>query len=84
MDQSLSSLTFKGSIAEAIAEAKQQKKLFVVYTSGKCLLYGLDFSVFNQVPHTQLLNNSLCISVNYFFFLNHLGATSVQRASAFF
>ncbi|KAL2470190.1 Plant UBX domain-containing protein 11 [Abeliophyllum distichum] len=35
MEQSLSSLAFKGSITEAIAEAKQQKKLFVVYTSGE-------------------------------------------------
>ncbi|KAL0366664.1 UNVERIFIED_CONTAM: Plant UBX domain-containing protein 11 [Sesamum radiatum] len=33
MEQSLSSLAFRGSILEAIAEAKQQKKLFVVYTS---------------------------------------------------
>ncbi|GFP80713.1 UBX domain-containing protein 4 [Phtheirospermum japonicum] len=34
MDQSLSSLAFRGSIVEAIAEAKLQKKLFVVYTAG--------------------------------------------------
>ncbi|KAK4744001.1 hypothetical protein SAY87_010313 [Trapa incisa] len=34
MEQSLSSLTFKGSIPDAIAEAKIQKKLFVVYISG--------------------------------------------------
>ncbi|KAL3506660.1 hypothetical protein ACH5RR_032042 [Cinchona calisaya] len=37
MEQSLSSLTFKGSIVEAISEAKQQKKLFVVYISGENL-----------------------------------------------
>jgi hypothetical protein len=35
MEQSLSLLTFKGSITEAIIEAKRQKKLFVVYISGK-------------------------------------------------
>ncbi|KAJ0034094.1 hypothetical protein Pint_25702 [Pistacia integerrima] len=35
MERSLSSLTFKGSIPEAIAEAKKQKKLFVVYISGE-------------------------------------------------
>ncbi|KAL3829233.1 hypothetical protein ACJIZ3_018035 [Penstemon smallii] len=34
MEQSISSLTFKGSILEAISEAKQQKKLFVVYIAG--------------------------------------------------
>ncbi|KAL5539526.1 hypothetical protein UlMin_045181 [Ulmus minor] len=35
MEQSLSSITYKGSIAAAIAEAKNQKKLFVVYISGE-------------------------------------------------
>ncbi|OWM67398.1 hypothetical protein CDL15_Pgr019858 [Punica granatum] len=35
MEQSLSSLTFKGSIPEAISEAKIQKKIFVVYISGE-------------------------------------------------
>ncbi|KZV53825.1 UBX domain-containing protein 4-like [Dorcoceras hygrometricum] len=34
MDQFLSSLAFKGTIAEAITEAKLQKKLFVVYIAG--------------------------------------------------
>lgn len=34
MEHSHSSLAFKGSIIEAITEAKQQKKLFVVYKSG--------------------------------------------------
>ncbi|KAE8691994.1 Ubiquitin-like superfamily protein, putative isoform 3 [Hibiscus syriacus] len=33
MSESLSSITFKGSIPEAILEAKNQKKLFVVYIS---------------------------------------------------
>ncbi|XP_022761735.1 plant UBX domain-containing protein 11 isoform X2 [Durio zibethinus] len=33
--ESLSSLTYKGSIPEAILEAKTQKKLFVVYISGE-------------------------------------------------
>lgn len=35
MVQLLSSLVFNGSIVEAITEAKQQKKLFVVFVSGK-------------------------------------------------
>ncbi|XP_071712697.1 plant UBX domain-containing protein 11 [Rutidosis leptorrhynchoides] len=34
MEQSISSLAFRGSIIEAITEAKRQKKLFVVYISG--------------------------------------------------
>ncbi|XP_073044721.1 plant UBX domain-containing protein 11 isoform X2 [Primulina eburnea] len=34
MEQFLSSLAFKGTIAEAITEAKLQKKLFVVYIAG--------------------------------------------------
>ncbi|XP_009762764.1 plant UBX domain-containing protein 11 [Nicotiana tabacum] len=34
MERPLSSLVFNGSIIEAIAEAKQQKKLFLVYVSG--------------------------------------------------
>ncbi|KAK3204541.1 hypothetical protein Dsin_018587 [Dipteronia sinensis] len=35
MEQSLSSLTYKGSISEAILEATNQKKLLVVYISGE-------------------------------------------------
>ncbi|KAG9447131.1 hypothetical protein H6P81_013259 [Aristolochia fimbriata] len=35
MESSLSSLTFKGSISEAITEAKDKKKLFLVYISDK-------------------------------------------------
>jgi hypothetical protein len=34
MKGSISSFTYKGSIAEAILESKKQKKLFVVYISG--------------------------------------------------
>ncbi|KAJ6289373.1 hypothetical protein OIU76_025233 [Salix suchowensis] len=35
MESSISSLTYKGSIAGAIVESKKQKKLFVVYISGE-------------------------------------------------
>nr|XP_011462624.1 PREDICTED: UBX domain-containing protein 4 isoform X1 [Fragaria vesca subsp. vesca] len=35
MEQSLSTLAYKGSIPEAINEAKKQRKLFVVYISGQ-------------------------------------------------
>lgn len=44
--EALSSLTFKGSVPEAIFEAKGQKKLFVVYISGK--LMGFYFSLFRN------------------------------------
>ncbi|KAJ6683482.1 hypothetical protein OIU85_007195 [Salix viminalis] len=35
MESSVSAVTFKGSIPEAILESKKQKKLFVVYISGE-------------------------------------------------
>lgn len=41
--RSLSSLTYKGSIPEAINEAKKQKKLFVVYISGNFCLISITF-----------------------------------------
>lgn len=41
--RSLSSLTYKGSIPEAINEAKKQKKLFVVYISGNFYLISITF-----------------------------------------
>ncbi|XP_031274162.1 plant UBX domain-containing protein 11 [Pistacia vera] len=59
MERSLSSLTFKGSIPEAIAEAKKQKKLFVVYISGEMSIqstwktpHGLTCAIYpqNSVP----------------------------------
>jgi hypothetical protein len=34
MESSISAVTYKGSIPEAILESKKQKKLFVVYISG--------------------------------------------------
>lgn len=51
MERSLPSLTFKGSISEAIVEAKRQRKLFVVYISGKCSSLGLYyFFVGSPIP----------------------------------
>ncbi|KAJ6866196.1 hypothetical protein NC652_037678 [Populus alba x Populus x berolinensis] len=35
MESSISAVTYKGSIPEAILESKKQKKLFVVYISGE-------------------------------------------------
>lgn len=47
--RSLSSLTYKGSIPEAINEAKKQKKLFVVYISGNFCLISITFISNNVV-----------------------------------
>ena len=50
MEQSLVSLTYKGTIPEAINEAKKQRKLFVVYISGAhLLLYIIFFIFFNEL-----------------------------------
>uniref|UniRef100_A0A6N2ME85 Uncharacterized protein n=1 Tax=Salix viminalis TaxID=40686 RepID=A0A6N2ME85_SALVM len=35
MESSISAVTFKGSIPEAILESKKQRKLFAVYISGE-------------------------------------------------
>ena len=43
MAHTISSLAYKGSIVEAIAEAKRQKKLFVVYISGNASLNSFRF-----------------------------------------
>lgn len=43
MEQSISSLAFKGSISEAIVESKNQRKLFLVYISG-IFLFVLPYS----------------------------------------
>lgn len=40
MESSTASLTFKGSIPEAIVEAKNKRKLFLVYISGKLDSYN--------------------------------------------
>lgn len=51
MEQSLSSLTYKGSIPAAIAEAKNQRKLFVVYISGLffvLILFSFSFVYFKN------------------------------------
>lgn len=60
MENSLSALVYKGSIPEAILESKKQKKLFVVYISGKiCSISNLISFVFPGL-----------IAVWFFFLLN--------------
>lgn len=53
--RSLSSLTYKGSIPEAINEAKKQKKLFVVYISGNFCLISITFISHNVVMKFLIL-----------------------------
>lgn len=53
--RSLSSLTYKGSIPEAINEAKKQKKLFVVYISGNFCLISITFISNNVVMKFLIL-----------------------------
>jgi hypothetical protein len=49
MEPSLSMLSFKGSIIEAIIEAKRQKKLFVVYISGKHFFHMISIVLLLQI-----------------------------------
>lgn len=57
MESSISSLTYKGSIPEAIAEAKNQKKLLVVYISGNF--------VFQQIQLPSILDVRSVIYILY-------------------
>nr|GMD60003.1 plant UBX domain-containing protein 11 isoform X1 [Ipomoea batatas] len=65
MEQSLSSLAFKGSIGEAITEAKQQKKLFVVYISG-------DNSESNHLETSTWLDSQVAGSLSKYCILLHI------------
>ncbi|KAL3642097.1 hypothetical protein CASFOL_012912 [Castilleja foliolosa] len=79
MEQSLSSLAFRGSIVEAIAEAKLQKKLFVVYTAG-------------DNPASKLLETStwfdpkVCETFSKFCILLHIleGSSEASQFSAIY
>lgn len=74
MVQTLSSLTFKGSIAEAITEAKQQKKLFVVYVSG-------DNQESNNLETSTWTNSNVADSVLKFCILLHISEGSIDASN---
>ncbi|CDP16563.1 unnamed protein product [Coffea canephora] len=74
MEQSLSSLTFRGSIMEAIAEAKQQKKLFVVYISG-------DNPESHNLAASTWMDSRVAESVSKFCIFIHISEGSADAAN---
>nr|XP_043627385.1 plant UBX domain-containing protein 11 [Erigeron canadensis] len=79
MDQSVSSLAFKGSILEAITEAKRQKKLFVVYISG-------DNEDSISMDQSTWLDSSVAESLSKYCILLHIleGSTDAAQFSALY
>ncbi|KAJ8547007.1 hypothetical protein K7X08_010593 [Anisodus acutangulus] len=79
MEQLLSSLVFNGSIIEAITEAKQQKKLFVVFVSG-------DSMESNQLETSIWLDPRVADSVSKYCILLHIleGSTDARNFSALY
>ncbi|XP_076915734.1 plant UBX domain-containing protein 11-like [Bidens hawaiensis] len=79
MERSVSSLAFKGSIIEAITEAKRQKKLFVVYVSGENEdSISLDRSTWSE--------SSVAESISKYCILLHIleGSTDATQFSAIY
>lgn len=79
MEQLLSSLVFNGSIIEAITEAKQQKKLFVVFVSGSNLES-------NQLETSTWLDPRVADSISKYCILLHIleGSTDAKNFSALY
>ncbi|MCD7456474.1 hypothetical protein HAX54_031912 [Datura stramonium] len=77
MEQLLSSLVFSGSIIEAITEAKQQKKLFVVFVSGSNMES-------NQLETSTWLDPRVADSISKYCILLHIleGSTDARNFSA--
>ncbi|KAG7574725.1 UBX domain [Arabidopsis suecica] len=72
--EALSSLTFKGSVPEAIFEAKGQKKLFVVYISGE----DEESNKLNRLTWTDA---SVAESLSKYCILVHIQAGSVDATN---
>ncbi|KAJ7979067.1 plant UBX domain-containing protein 11 [Quillaja saponaria] len=79
MEHSLPSLTFKGSIPEAIIEAKKQKKLFVVYISG-------ENAESSQLEKSIWTNRNVAESITKYCLLVHIfeGSTDAAHFSAIY
>ncbi|XP_038884781.1 plant UBX domain-containing protein 11 [Benincasa hispida] len=73
MEQSISSLAFKGSIAEAIAESKNQRKLFLVYISG-------DDAESSRLESSTWTSSKVAESVLKYCVLLHIPAGSTDAA----
>ncbi|CAA7050445.1 unnamed protein product [Microthlaspi erraticum] len=74
MEEALSSLTFKGSVPEAIFEAKRQKKLFVVYISG-------DDEESDKLNKLTWPDASVAESLSKYCILLHIEAASVDATN---
>jgi hypothetical protein len=72
--EALSSLTFKGSLPEAIFEAKGKKKLFVVYISGE----DEESDKLNRLTWTDA---SVADSLSKYCILVHIQAGSVDATN---
>uniref|UniRef100_A0A7N0TLP9 UBX domain-containing protein n=1 Tax=Kalanchoe fedtschenkoi TaxID=63787 RepID=A0A7N0TLP9_KALFE len=79
MEQSINSLTFKGSIPEAIMESKRQKKLFVVYIS------GVD-EISDRMENATWIDNKVVESVMKYCILLHIpqGSTEAVQFSTIY
>lgn len=73
MEHSISSLAFKGSVIEAISEAKRQKKLFVVYISG-------DNAESSNLETSMLTELSVAEALSKYCILVHISEGSVDAA----
>ncbi|XP_023004994.1 plant UBX domain-containing protein 11 isoform X1 [Cucurbita maxima] len=73
MEQSISSLAFKGSVAEAIVESKNQRKLFVVYISG-------DDAESSSLESSTWTSSRVAESVSKYCVLLHIPAGSSDAA----
>ncbi|KAK8487110.1 hypothetical protein V6N13_133498 [Hibiscus sabdariffa] len=80
MSESLSSLTYKGSILEAIREAQNQKKLFVVHISGE------DDDDSKNLDHSTWTDLKVKESLSKYCILLHIrgGSTDAANFSAIY
>lgn len=74
MEQSLCSLAYKGSIPEAITEAKNQRKLFVVYISG-------NDSESSRLENSTWTDLNVADSVSKYCILLHIPEESTDAAN---
>ncbi|XP_024987201.1 plant UBX domain-containing protein 11 isoform X2 [Cynara cardunculus var. scolymus] len=79
MERAISNLAFRGSILEAITEAKRQKKLFVVYISG-------DDEVSASMDESTWSESSVAESLPKYAILLHIldGSTDASQFSALY
>lgn len=79
MERSVGSLTYKGSVSDAIVEAQKQKKLFVVYISG-------DDDNSKQLEQSTWVNDNVAESISRYCVFLHLmqGSIDVLQFSAIY